>query len=325
VEELELTGRVAAVNQQDVGFTKGGRVLRLNVRIGDHVKKGQVLAELDQAELLNSLAQAKVALEQARLALQRGEASKRFAVARAKLDIQEARAVLQQAKTEGERTLARIGVQKAQITLQEAQAITNEEAEAQVAQAQLEYNRLNRQAQAGKLVAPFDGEVSAIAVTPGASVEEFAPVMTIIDPGEREVRAENVTGSELQRLGVNQPVTLRFNRYQATPVPGVIKRLPQDTTGQTGVKTDSAVHVAFDPGRLNLDIGDLAEIVVTLQHKEGVLFLPPPAVRNFQGRQFVVVQNGDRQSRVDVEVGITSAGKVEIVSGLKEGQVVVGQ
>ncbi len=325
VEELRLSGRVAAVRQEDVGFTKAGRVARIHVRQGQKVKKGQLLAELEQGELANNLAQARAALEQAKLELNRGEASQRFAVQRAQLDLEEAQAKLRQATTEDELVLARIGVRRAQVGLQEAQLITNEEAEARVAQAQLEYNRLNAQAQAGRLLAPFAGEVSAVAVEPGASVEEYAPVVTIVDPSEREVRVENVTGSELQRLGVNQRVTLLFNRYEETPIQGVIKRLPQGATSGTDLNPDSTVHISYDPGKLDLDIGDLAQAIVTLQRKENVLVLPPAALRTFQGRQFAVVQEGNRQRRVDIEVGITGAGKVEIKSGLEEGQVVVGQ
>jgi multidrug efflux pump subunit AcrA (membrane-fusion protein) len=54
-----------------------------------------------------------------------------------------------------------------------------------------------------------------------------------------------------------------------------------------------------------------------------VLWLPPQAVRTFEGRKFVVVQEGDGQRRVDVKIGIQSEDRVEIEEGLKEGQVAV--
>jgi multidrug efflux pump subunit AcrA (membrane-fusion protein) len=64
---------------------------------------------------------------------------------------------------------------------------------------------------------------------------------------------------------------------------------------------------------------------VTLQRKDNVLWLPPQAIRTFQGRQFVVVDEGNRQRRVDVKLGIQGPDRIEIVDGLKEGQKVVGQ
>jgi len=54
-----------------------------------------------------------------------------------------------------------------------------------------------------------------------------------------------------------------------------------------------------------------------------VLWLPPQAIREFGGRKFVVLQEGDVQRRVDVKVGVVSDDRVEIITGLNEGQVVV--
>ena len=73
------------------------------------------------------------------------------------------------------------------------------------------------------------------------------------------------------------------------------------------------------------ELGDLVQIRVQLEHKEAVLWLPPQAIRVFDGRRFVVVQDGDVQRRVDVKVGIQTPDRVEIEEGLEEGQVVVGQ
>lgn len=326
VEQLRLSGRVAAVRQEDLGFTKAGTVLRVHVRAGDKVRKGQLLAELEQREELDALAKAQVALEQAQIVLRRGEESQRFAIARAKLDLQEAQAILAQAKTEQERELARIGVQRAQLGLEEAEGVTNEEAEKQVAAARIEFNRLKQQVETGKLRATFAGQVGDVAAQPGTNVEPFAPVVSVLEPGDREVRVENVTGSELNRLSVNQPVTITFSRFENQPIEGRIEALPQgNASTQSQVQADTAVHISYEAPDLDLELGDLATAVVTLQNRENVLFLPPAALRNFQGRQFVVVQDGDRQRRVDIQVGITGPDRVEIVEGLQEDQVVVGQ
>jgi multidrug efflux pump subunit AcrA (membrane-fusion protein) len=67
----------------------------------------------------------------------------------------------------------------------------------------------------------------------------------------------------------------------------------------------------------------MIKITVVLQKKDDVLWLPPQAIRSFEGRKFVVVQEGALQQRVDVKTGIISSEKVEIIDGLKEGQIVV--
>ena len=76
---------------------------------------------------------------------------------------------------------------------------------------------------------------------------------------------------------------------------------------------------------VELTLGELAEVTITLEEKAGVLWLPPAAIRRFQGRRFVVVQDGVAQRRVDVLIGIESEDRVEILEGLEEGQVVIGE
>jgi multidrug efflux pump subunit AcrA (membrane-fusion protein) len=102
--------------------------------------------------------------------------------------------------------------------------------------------------------------------------------------------------------------------------------LPQGAVSANAeVKGDDAVHITFDPGKLETDIGDLAQVTVTLQRKDNVLWLPPQAVRTFQGRRFVVVEDGGRQKRVDIKLGIQGPDRVEIAEGLKPGDKVLGQ
>jgi hypothetical protein len=76
-------------------------------------------------------------------------------------------------------------------------------------------------------------------------------------------------------------------------------------------------------------VGDLVQVILTLSRKDDALWLPPQAVRAFEGRRFVVVKDGDRQRRQDVKVGIISTDRIEIVEdpveGLKEGDIVIGQ
>ena len=66
-------------------------------------------------------------------------------------------------------------------------------------------------------------------------------------------------------------------------------------------------------------------MTIVLEEKQDVLWLPPAAIRRFQGRNFVVVQDGVAQRRVDVRIGIESEERVEILEGLTEGQVVIGE
>jgi hypothetical protein len=72
-------------------------------------------------------------------------------------------------------------------------------------------------------------------------------------------------------------------------------------------------------------VDDLTRIAIVLERKPDVLWLPPVALRTFEGRRFVVVQEGGGQRRVDLKVGLEGDDRTEIASGLTEGQIVVGQ
>jgi HlyD family secretion protein len=69
----------------------------------------------------------------------------------------------------------------------------------------------------------------------------------------------------------------------------------------------------------------IVKIMIVLEHKDDVLWLPPDAVRAFEGRRFVVVREGERERRVTVRTGIETEDKLEILEGLEEGNVIVGQ
>jgi HlyD family secretion protein len=63
---------------------------------------------------------------------------------------------------------------------------------------------------------------------------------------------------------------------------------------------------------------------VQLASKEGALWLPPEAIRSAGGRTFVIINSDSGPKRVDVEIGLQTRDKIEIISGLEEGQIVVG-
>jgi multidrug efflux pump subunit AcrA (membrane-fusion protein) len=85
------------------------------------------------------------------------------------------------------------------------------------------------------------------------------------------------------------------------------------------------MHIALKDTNVALEPGELATVLITLEQKDAALWLPPAAIRTFQGRDVVVIQDGSAQRRVDVKLGIKGEDRVEVLEGVQEGQVVVGQ
>ncbi len=169
----------------------------------------------------------------------------------------------------------------------------------------------------------------------GKAVEGFKPVLVVADPSELEVTVE-LSDDEMRRLSEGQAVTAVPVDYPGQELPGSIRSLPYpygSGGSATGLEEeDRATHLDVAFGSVEpalsaaerVEPGDLVRVIVILERKESVLWLPPAAIRTFEGRKFVVVQEGAGQRRVDVTVGIESEERVEIVTGLEEGQVVIG-
>jgi hypothetical protein len=158
----------------------------------------------------------------------------------------------------------------------------------------------------------------------GNTITAYDVVAVVADPTRLEVTAE--LGVEtLRELSVEMPATVRLRSHPGENFVGTIRQLPSGFSGSSIGNNDSRVHVTLDQEAIELEIGVLADITVVLQEKENVLWLPPAALRIFQGRNFVIVEGGDGQRRTDVRLGIASERRVEIVEGVEEGQIIIGE
>ena len=275
---------------------------------------GRDRADLERAQALNELLDARHAQYVAQINMNWAEGKTTQAdIDQADNELALAQASYDKAEAEVERWQADNPageVHLAELTLADAQANL---AMAQQAQADIE------------LQAPFSGQVLSLGIAPGSSVKAFQAVLTLADPSSLEVAAVP-SAADLAQLGSGQPAVIRLSSRQGVDLNGKITRLPLavSSTGQAGTQ-DSTVHFSLDDPSVKLTLGDAATILVTINSRTDVLWLPPAAIRTFQDQDFVFVESGGVQRRVNVPVGLRSAERVEIVSGLEEGQTVVGQ
>ena len=103
---------------------------------------------------------------------------------------------------------------------------------------------------------------------------------------------------------------------------GAIASLP----APYGLSTDGFVHVSFDEQPLadEFKVGDRMSFSVLIEERDDVLWLPVSAIRQFSGRNFIVVQNEGVQQRVDVRLGLEGDGRVQVLEGAEESQTVIG-
>ncbi len=224
---------------------------------------------------------------------------------------------------------AQRAVQQARVRLEEVGLSGQDPMQAQRAnQIRRRIGKIQQQLEEYRLYAPFGGEVAEVIARAGDQVPAYSPVVNIMDPSDLAVAVSDFLSSDLDKITIGQEVTLTFDRYPDQPVPGRVTRLPAAQLGSGSddatVQRDPNLWIDFDQGDLELDIGDLADVHMVFADRSDALWLPSQAVRSFDDDYFVVVRDGDEERRVDVRVGIINDGKMEIIAGLAEGDLVVG-
>ncbi|MFK7805226.1 MAG: HlyD family efflux transporter periplasmic adaptor subunit [Anaerolineae bacterium] len=185
-----------------------------------------------------------------------------------------------------------------------------------------------------KLIAPFSGRILSINIKRGSNAEAFKAVAVIAQLDALELTA-NLGASDLEKLSIDQPVTIEIRNRPGETLSGFVRTLPYPYGGGSGgdggndaSNNEKVVRFTLDAEKhpdAVLKLGELADIEVRLEAKNDVLWLSPNAIRRFQGRRFVVVKEGDGQRRVDVRIGIESDERVEILEGVEEGDVLIGE
>jgi len=304
------------------------------VNYGEYLKKYQA-GQIDKDRLdleYNNLLTAKENLEkaqaQAQLTLSQAEAQ----VAQAEESLREAKVRLAELQGQPSVSDAEAALQQAQSDYEQAVADADPESynmrllALDLEQAQLDIQDLQDQIASAQLVAPFAGQILSLNIKAGDAAQAYDAVGVLADPNALEITAE-LGSEELSQMALDQEAVITLRNRPGETFNGTVRQLPYPyggTTVDTG-EDDTAVHVAIE-GEVDMTLGELATVSIVLQEKENVLWLPPAAIRTYQGRDFVVVQLDDgSQKRVDVLLGITTDERVEIAAGLEEGQTIVGE
>lgn len=334
--QLFKSGRVAPITQNQAGFTIDGSIATISVDKGETVRAGDIVAALNTASLEQSLqaaeldlglAQEQITIAQESQATNRRRAEIGVEVAQLQLDFAVEKAG---AAPTGEQVLAievlKRELELAQLDLAEFDQAVDPALVNQVAEMQREVERIKNQIAQATLVAPISGTVTAVNAAAGDPIAAGNPLLVIADLSTVEVQA-SLLDRELQALSEGMTAVGVLPSQPGTTFPMIVRQLPYPYgTGAQNNEADGVVHLSFaDSAQVTgLNIGERIEVAILLESHDDVLWLPPAAIREFNGRLFVVVQEGEAQKRLDIKVGLQNENQVEIVSGVTEGQLVVG-
>ncbi|HUZ96261.1 MAG TPA: efflux RND transporter periplasmic adaptor subunit [Edaphobacter sp.] len=343
------TGKVQPITQVEVKSKASGIVTKLFVDINAHVHQGQLLAQLDQIEIL-----AQVAAQKAQLAA--AESNAHAAAASIEYDKVNAEApdlpmykhtyeravqmskdgvVSKQALDDAEQKYLFAANTRdkavAQITVDNAKL---KQAQSQVAEAQASLRQLEEQLSYTIIISPMDGTVLSRDVEVGDAVSSILVlgstatlVMTIGDTTQVYVKGK-VDESDIGKVYLGQPARIKVESFKDKTFYGKVTKI-----APLGVEKDNVttfeVRVSIDNpgGELKANMTANAEIILD-EHKN-VLTVPEQAVLYDKDRNASVEvpdpkqKNGRR--KVTIKAGISNGTKTELLSGLNSGDTVILQ
>ncbi len=335
--EMQFDGRIAAAVESRLVSPMDGAIGEIYVKKGDLLKEGDLIALLDTQELEKQLILAQSELEiaterlqavQNQLATDRKRAELQLAMVQ--LDVDFARAQADEPPTAEQAyqiASKEIELQLAQLALDELNHNIDPLLQVDVDQATLKVSELEAMINNSQLLAPREGQIQQLKAAVGQPVQAGQPIGLIGDINQLEVKA-SLPESQLTDMAEELPVTIRLDNRPSDLLNGTVRRLPYPYgSGNNDVgltEGDESTRISIDESQIEFEIGQRVQVTVLLMQRENALWLPPSAIRTFNGRSFVVIKDGEGQRRVDVKLGIVGDERIEIVAGVEEGQTVIG-
>jgi RND family efflux transporter MFP subunit len=291
---LVLNGIVDPERKVEIYSHLSAYVKKIAKEEGDYVKENDVLAQLDDKEIMISYNQAKIQLDQAKLNLE--EAENNY------IRSQEL-------------------VKRSLVSEQDFQAT-----EAQFKQTQLEYqnrmenfNKLKLQLDWTKIRALSEGYITERLIEAGDRVNANTQVYTIEDFNPLLIRVFVPTSDAINlALGMSAEVTTDI--LKGLEFEGKVKLINPRIDVETGTVK---VTVEIFDNSLRLQPGMFVKVQIAIGMKENVLIIPRKAILYKQNKSYVFVLNRRQVSQREVLLGLLEEDHVEVTEGLNEGEVIV--
>lgn len=307
-QTVPVIGRLVARQSGVVAARTAGYVEKLHVEVGDQVKRGQVLAQLDRARL-----RAEIALREAEL--KESQAQRATKLATQKL----ARQQLERLEKLRNTAAFNQSLYDTQVRSLTVATSNRQEMEARIARGQVSLALAKTQLEYGTIRAPFSGIVTLRNTNEGAWLEQGDTVVTLVNDRSLEIEAD-VPQARLAGLLPGTQVTLVLDdgtRHQAR----VRARIPDENLASR----TRPVRFSADFGTVDIPLA--VNQPVTLEVPFGaasqVISVHKDAVLRRQGRASVyVIENGKAQSR-EVTLGPAVGSRFQVQEGLEPGEIVV--
>jgi HlyD family secretion protein len=348
-KSVVATGKVEPITKVEIKSKASGIVKKLYVEYGDHVKAGQLLAELDKDEIVAQVRSQKAQLESAESNMHATEADyERSKVDAMGVDIPTLQRAYERAKSMAkdgvvsqsalddsqrayEMAVNKQSVARAQVTVYKAKMA---QAQADVQKSQATLAQLEEQLSYTTITAPITGIVLSRDVEVGDAVSSILVlgssatlVMTLGDTSEVYVKGK-VDESDIAKVYIGEPARIKVESFKDKTFSGKVTKISPMGVEKDNVTTfEVRVSINNPGGELKAAMTANAEII--LEEHKNVLMIPEGAIIYDRDKKASVevpdakVKEGKK--KVPVQIGISNGAKTEVLAGLKEKDQVVLQ
>jgi macrolide-specific efflux system membrane fusion protein len=328
VEETVLaSGTIQASSLVSVGAEVSGRIKSLNVALGDTVKAGDVIAEIDSLNQENEVraAEASLANVEAQKAIQQAS-------------LAQARVALERAeKLSPQKLISDADYQAAQLSVQTAEGQL-QAIEAQIQQAEINVDTAKLNLDRTKIVAPSDGTIVAVAVEVGQSVNanNASPTIVKLANLDRMVVKAEISEADVPRVEPGQKVYFTILGDPDTRIEATLRAVepaPESIADDAASSSSSSSAIYYN-GLFDVDNPDhrlrismTAQVTIVLRSADDVLTLPASVLtrRDRDGSYAVEVWSPEQEAAEprQISVGLNNKITAEVTDGLSEGELVV--
>ena len=320
-DELETPGSVIAAATAQVGARTMGTVMAVAVKEGDTVRRGQLLAQLDERELAAHRHAAEAGATAAEAGV--GQATKALAAAQAQSDVAQKTydryAYLKEQKSVSPQEFDEVAArqQAAQASLDQAKAALRQ-AQAGKDQAQSEAHAAESVASYARIVAPFDGRVVRRSVEPGSLVSPGTVLFVVEDSSRYQLEVTLPTES-LAAVKKGSAARVQLDTQASQSIAGKVAEI------EAGA--DPASHTArarIDlPREVRIQSGAFGRAYFARGEKKGLVVPKEAVVTRGQLSGIYVVDGGGLMHWRVLTLGKEIENQMEVLSGLTEGDVIV--
>jgi HlyD family secretion protein len=306
---LSVVGNLIGEATVDVAPKTGGRLTSVNVKLGDRVRRGQLIAKVEDREIVEQVRQAEASHKVGEATIRQREADLKLA----ETSVERSRNLF------GRQLLPRQTLDDAEARYTAAIAQVDL-ARAQLAQSEARLQELRINLANTNVLSPVDGFVARRNVDPGAWVSQNAGVASIVDISSLRLVA-NVVEKDLRMVSVGDPAVVEVDAYPGEKFNGRIARVSPILDPATRT---APLEVEIPNPAYRLKPGMYAKISLEVESRDNVLLVPKVALVDSEGQRGIFQASGDNRAVFKpVKVGLEDTERAEILGGLTEGELVI--